>query len=123
MNPTLLFGWALLLILQNASFTIVSRARNSGSDWYHAIAAVFSNGIWFMSHAIIIFNITEVIDRGKWSEYFLLLVIYVIATVIGSVAAGKFVRKYVEKGKRRVGHYDIADQVRELNPPKPTLVP
>jgi hypothetical protein len=42
--------WFLLLVLQNAAFTWVSRARNSGSIGYHAIAAVFSNGIPFDLH-------------------------------------------------------------------------
>jgi len=46
--------WFLLLVIQNAAFTWVSRARNSGSYGYHAIAAVFSNGIWFVSQFILI---------------------------------------------------------------------
>jgi hypothetical protein len=44
MNYVLLF---FVTILQNASFTLVSRARNSKSLLFHAIASVFSNGIWF----------------------------------------------------------------------------
>ena len=39
------FAWALLLILQNMAFTWVSRARNSGSLGYHAIASICSNGV------------------------------------------------------------------------------
>ena len=35
----------LLVILQNASFTLVSRARNSPSLMYHGIASVLSNGM------------------------------------------------------------------------------
>jgi hypothetical protein len=106
MSPTVLSVWAVLLVLQNASFTIVSRARNYGSDWYHAVAAVFSNGVWFVSNAIIIFNVSEVLDRANPWEFFLLLGIYITATVFGSVTAGKFARRYMEKGKRRVGHYE-----------------
>ena len=105
MSPTVLTAWAVLLVLQNASFTIVSRARNSGSDWYHAIAAVFSNGIWFLSNGIIIFNVTEVFDRGSPAEFALLLTIYIVCTVFGSVVAGKFARTHLEKGNRKVGYY------------------
>ncbi|MEE8607941.1 MAG: hypothetical protein V3S55_10060 [Nitrospiraceae bacterium] len=106
MNPAIIVAWALLLIAQNASFTIVSRARNSGSDWYHAVAAVFSNGIWFVSNGIIIFNVTDVIDRTQPAEFVLLLAVYIICTVFGSVVAGKFARTVMEKGNRRVGHYE-----------------
>ena len=34
--------WAVMLLIQNATFTWVSRARNSKSLGYHAVAAVFS---------------------------------------------------------------------------------
>ena len=46
--------WALLLVLQHAAFTWVSRARNSGSIGYHAIASVFSNGIFFTTNLMLI---------------------------------------------------------------------
>lgn len=39
-----------LVVLQNASFTLVSRARNSKSLWYHGIASVLSNGIWLLAN-------------------------------------------------------------------------
>lgn len=106
MSASFIALWAVVLVLQNASFTIVSRARNSGSDWYHATAAVFSNGIWFVSNGMIIFNVTAVIDRGSKAEFALLLAVYIVCTVFGSVVAGKFARRYMEKGKRRVGHYE-----------------
>ena len=34
-----------LVILQDASFTLVSRARNSDSITYHTLASILSNGI------------------------------------------------------------------------------
>ena len=37
-----------LVILQNASFTLVSRARNSKSLLYHGISSVLSNGVWLL---------------------------------------------------------------------------
>jgi len=78
------FVWAVLLVLQNAAFTMTSRARNSGSDAYHALAAVFSNGFWILN----------------------IIAIYVAATVFGSVFMAKLLRRYVERGNRRVGVYN-----------------
>lgn len=54
MNAIPLWSWFFLLVLQNAAFTWVSRARNSGSLAYHATASVFSNGIWFVSNIFLI---------------------------------------------------------------------
>jgi hypothetical protein len=99
------FLWALLLVLQNAAFTWVSRARNSGSDWYHATAAVFSNGIWFAVQFITFAAITEVLRTKDWRQGISLGLIYIVATVFGSVFAAKFLRTHIERGARRVGHY------------------
>ncbi len=95
--------WVLLLVLQNAAFTWVSRARNSGSDWYHALAAVFSNGIWLAAFFITLdmLNGIETVVDGL-----LIGLVYIVATVTGSVFMGKFLRTYIEKGRRRVGHYE-----------------
>lgn len=46
-NVTAWAIWAVLLFAQTASFTWVSRARNSTSIKEHAVASVFSNGIFF----------------------------------------------------------------------------
>lgn len=99
-------GWVVLLILQNAAFTWVSRARNSGSDWYHAAASVFSNGIWFAAFFITFDLIDQVIASGSVKLGIVTGLVYVGATVTGSVTAGKFLRTFVEKGKRKVGHYE-----------------
>jgi hypothetical protein len=96
----------MLLVVQNASFTWVSRARNSGSDWYHAFAAVFSNGVWFAAFFFTFEGITLIREAGDTGLAVTLGLIYVIATVTGSVSSGMFLRKFVEKGKRRVGHYE-----------------
>lgn len=96
-----LFLWFLLLIVQNAAFTWVSRARNSGSLGYHAVASVFSNGIWFVSQFLLInlvakpnMLIAELVKYGF---------IYIAGTVIGSVLMHFVAIKYLEKGKRKVG--------------------
>jgi flagellar biosynthesis component FlhA len=96
-----LIFWFVLLVVQNAAFTLVSRARNSGSIGYHAIASVFSNGIWFVSQFILIGMVAkpdmpmmEIVKIGS---------IYIVATVTGSLLMHWVSMKYLEKGKRKVG--------------------
>ena len=93
--------WAVILVLQNAAFTWVSRARNSGSIGYHALAAVFSNGIWFMSQFVMIgIVINPNMTTEKAVETGL---VYVVSTVIGSISMHVVSMKYLEAGKRKVG--------------------
>ena len=105
MSLTTLALWALLLVCQNASFTIVSRARNSGSDAYHAIASVFSNGIWFFAFVFTFDLLTYAQEAESRGTLVAIGMVYIGATVFGSVVAGKFAREVIEKGSRRVGHY------------------
>jgi hypothetical protein len=79
----------LLVVLQNASFTLVSRARNSESLIYHALAAVASNGIWLL----VIRNLVQNFDKTE------LMVTYLIASVCGSLGMHWFAMKFFEKKK------------------------
>jgi hypothetical protein len=79
-----LFG---LVILQNASFTWVSRARNSPSIIHHTIAATFSNGIWLLVIREVIVN---------YSEWYM-MVTYLTGAVLGSVGMHYISMKYLEK--------------------------
>jgi hypothetical protein len=78
-----------LTILQNASFTLVSRARNSNSILYHTIASVLSNGIWLL----VIRNV--VTNFGNTT----LMITYLIGSVIGSISMHYVAMKYFEKPK------------------------
>lgn len=109
LTPELVLAWAALLVVQNASFTIVSRARNSGSDMYHAIASVFSNGIWFVSQTFIIVSLLEIAQTATYGVWAVLLVVYIACTVFGSVVAGKAARRFLERGNRRVGAYGAGE--------------
>ncbi len=93
--------WFMLLVVQNAAFTWVSRARNSGSYGYHAIAAVFSNGIWFVSQFILIGMVAK--PGMPLSEAMTLGVVYIAGTVTGSVMMHYAAINWLEKGKRKVG--------------------
>jgi len=76
-----------LTILQNASFTLVSRARNSNSIMYHTVASVLSNGIWLL----VIKNV--VTNFGNTT----LMITYLIGSVIGSISMHYVAMKYFEK--------------------------
>jgi len=93
--------WALLLVAQNASSTWVSRARNSGSYWYHALASVFSNGVWILSMFFIVDKLKEA--RGHISMMVFTGIFYTLFTVLGSVAMHYVSINFLERGKRKVG--------------------
>ena len=78
-----------LVILQNAAFTLVSRARNSSSLMYHTIASILSNGIWLLVIRKIILNLDNSI----------LMITYLIGAVIGSIGMHYITMKYFEKNK------------------------
>lgn len=96
-------AWAALLIIQNASFTLVSRARNSGSYTFHAAAAVGSNGIWFASQFILIGSIVELAKSGTVWQAIGTGLFYTTFTIIGSVGMHYISVTYIEKGKSKVG--------------------
>lgn len=78
-------------ILQNASFTLVSRARNSRSIGYHTIAAILSNGIWLLVIRQVVYSL------DNW----ILMLTYLVGSVIGSVTMHFIAMKYFEKDKRK----------------------
>ena len=75
-----------LSFVQNISFSIVSRARNRSNQTYHAIASVFSNGLWFLTmHHLVAADLT-----------YLLAIPYIAGTVLGSLF-GSSISMRVEK--------------------------
>lgn len=98
--------WAAILVVQNMSFTAVSRARNSGNDWYHAAWSVMSNGVWFAAFIFTFDYLTQIQQTKSVLLVALVGGVYVAATVFGSVFGGRLVKKYFERGDRRVGHYN-----------------
>lgn len=78
-----------LTVLQNASFTLVSRARNSNSLLFHTIASILSNGIWLL----VIKQVVTSFDKP------VLLVAYLIGSVTGSIFMHYISMKHIEKLK------------------------
>lgn len=76
----------LLAFAQNISFSIVSRSRNRNSMTYHLIAAIFSNGVWFLTFRSLVTQ----------NMNFALFIPYTIGTVSGSLTGQKISMK-IEK--------------------------
>ncbi len=93
--------WAFLLMIQDAAFTLVSRACNSRSPAFHALAATISNSIWFASQFILIGIVyTEIHDV---TTGLLFGAVYVASTVAGGTIMHVLSMRYLEGGKRCVG--------------------
>lgn len=84
-----------LAYVQNVSFAIVSRSRNRGDLRYIAVAAMFSNSIWFMTFRYLVLA----------NMSFLLFIPYVIGNVCGCVTGVK-VSMFIESflGASADGH-------------------
>lgn len=93
--------WAVLLVLQNFSHTLSSRAKNSHSLAYNAIASTFSNGVWFGSQFYIVNTLVHFNDKG-WLYITGVFAYYTFFTVVGSLlshwAAMRFFEKRLQKG-------------------------
>ena len=77
--------------LQNACFTLVSRARNSRSLGYHAIASVLSNAVWLL----VLRQVVQHLDSLP------LMAAYVAGSVLGGVASHYVSLRWIERGDRR----------------------
>ena len=77
--------WAVLLIAQNASFTAVSRARNSNSLWYNGVASTISNGVWLVNQFIAVNKFLDVKKSGNLWELAAVVVFYTFFTATASV--------------------------------------
>ena len=69
----------ILAFIQNVAFTMVSRSRNRDNMTYHALTAVFSNGMWFATmHYLVVTDL-------DWR----LAIPYIAGTVAGSLFGAK----------------------------------
>jgi hypothetical protein len=74
-----------MTMLQNASFTMVSRARNSKNVKYNIIASVVSNGMWIL-----------VAKAAILSDKWYVSIAYVAGATIGSALMQWVSIKYLE---------------------------
>jgi len=87
-QPYLLKATVLVLIaiIQNTSFTMVSRSRNRDNKTYHIIASRFSNGIYFLVFKMML----------KDDFAIELILPYITGTVTGSVVGMK-ISMFIER--------------------------
>lgn len=88
------FIWAVMLIAQNGCGTWTSRARNSSSIPYHALASFFGNGVYFANLFIGVDKISTA--AGPW-EIALTVAFYATFTMLGSIASHYLLMHHVEK--------------------------
>lgn len=74
-------------VLQNASFTLISRARNGSNIAFHAVAAVISSVVWL----VVIRQVVQHLDSTS------LLATYVVGSVTGSVAMHWASMRFIER--------------------------
>lgn len=80
-------------VLQNASFTLVSRARNSGSLGFHAVAAVVSSSVWLLVIRQVVTHLDSMV----------LMLAYLAGAVVGSVGMHWISMRFLERGARAIG--------------------
>jgi hypothetical protein len=97
---TTLFIWAapILLISQQATVTLSSRAKVSGSAFYCAWTAVLSHSSWIFSNALILFPVGKYFSQGASLEAFLMAFWYVLWATVGNVL-GQWWGLHVERKK------------------------
>lgn len=78
-----------LTLLQNASYTLMSRARNSRSILYNGLASVASNGIYLLIIRKVVTNLDNVS----------MMLAYLIGAVTGSISMHWIAIKFLEKSK------------------------
>jgi len=93
---------AAVAVLQNATFTAVSRSRNSGDVFYHARWSVASNGVWFLTQIFLWSGVWKSVESGALWEIGVYGLVYVASTTLGSCVMMAHMLK-TETGKRKVG--------------------
>ncbi len=89
--------WGIVLLLQNFSFTLVSRSRNSASIRLHALMSIFSNGTWILSQMIVIHGVVEAFHGSDWHQMARIGLFYMTLTTASSIFAHWFAMRYVER--------------------------
>ena len=93
---------AIVAFVQNMAFTWVSRSRNGGDPVYHRLAALCSNGIWFLTTLLIWNQLWAALTTGDWWRIIVVGAVYVFATTEGSVLMMRILLK-TERGQQKVG--------------------
>lgn len=88
--------WAVVLIAQQFSHGLSSRAKNSSSIRYNCVAATLSNGVWILSNFFIVSNVMTAIKTGSTGYAVAVALFYTVFCVIGSVLSQVIAMKVIE---------------------------
>jgi hypothetical protein len=94
-----LVPFSVLSFIQNMAFTASSRSRNSGDPNYHRWCAYMSNGVYYITNALLT---VYIIKYGALWQLAVQGIAYTLSTAEGSVLMMKKMLAK-EKGKRQVG--------------------
>lgn len=94
--------WAFFLFSQQFTFLFSSRAKNSGSIKWSAIAGLGSHSTWFFANLYFVQSILHFKDSPIYIQG-LVCLFYMTFTIIGTVSAQWLALRYVEKGRMQVG--------------------
>jgi hypothetical protein len=93
---------AVVALAQNATFTAVSRSRNSGDVWHHLKWSIASNLVWFVTQIFLWRGCWKAVENGTLWQIAVYGAVYVAATATGSCLMMAHMLK-TETGKRKVG--------------------
>jgi len=93
--------WALLLVAQQFSHGVGSRAKNSNSYLYNLWAATLSNGVWICSNFILVDNAVRIMKDGDVIKAAFIAVFYTTFCVIGSLLSQWAAINYFEVKNER----------------------
>lgn len=97
--------WSIILVFTNGSGTLASRARNTPSYAYHALAALASHGTFFLSSLIGVDLMVEIIKTHSVTLALQGFLVYALSSTAGSIGVHWMAINHFEKGNRRVGGY------------------
>lgn len=101
------FIWAVILAVTQGSGTLASRARNTPSLWYHGACAMFSHGCFFVALILNVDIINEALATHQYAKLALAFAAYTVSSTFGSLVAHFVAMHLLERGRNRVGAYDI----------------
>lgn len=100
--------FGVVCFVQNMAFTWSSRSRNSGDPNYHRFASWASNGIYYITNALLTLYIVR---TQQWWMLAIQGAVYTFTTAEGSVLMMRILLNK-EKGKHKVGNQFTPEELK-----------
>ena len=89
--------WGIVLFLQNFSFTLVSRARNTNSLRFHAICSILSSATYILAQILLFGNLLSAFHSADTLRMWQVGFFYMIVTTVGSLTSHYIAMHWLEK--------------------------